>query len=209
MLKPRAGGSLGGATGLLLPFLTGLHPVLAEAAAYCVCQRLDNTGIISSLTVSEWRAGCHDKQTLPSLQLLGCCLKNGYEAIFFHSICTRIYNDTFITRHFLSALKATIARCLKWSHKVESGWKDKESEDWLQDPADKREDSFFKGGYMCFFHMISSRGKTRIEYEKNQPPFFASLVITSFDEVMHAVCKFVVFCTMFSTMTVCRETFQG
>lgn len=51
-------------------FLTVLHPVWTEAAAFCVCRRLDKTRIISSLTVFEWRAGCCDKQLLPSLQLL-------------------------------------------------------------------------------------------------------------------------------------------
>lgn len=128
-------------------FLTGLLPVLAEAAASCVCRRLDKTWIISSLTVSEWRAGRCDKQILPSLQLLGCCWKNGNEAIFFHNICTRIYNDTFIVRHFLSALKAAITRCLKRSHKVECGWEERNARLTAR-PSSQ----------VCFFYIINSRG---------------------------------------------------
>lgn len=140
-------------------FLTALYPVLAEAAAYCVCVlwELDKTRIIISLTVSKWRAGCYDKQILLSLQLLGCCLKNRYEVLFFHSICTRIYINTFIARHFLSALKTAITGYLKQSHKVESCWGDRETQGWLQDLADnKREYSSFEWGYVCYFYMISS-----------------------------------------------------
>lgn len=88
---------------------------------------------------------------------MGCCLKNGYEAIFFHNICTRIYNDIFIVRHFLSILKAAIAQCLKRSHKLESDWEDRERT--LQDPADNKREYFFSlNGDMCASFMISIRG---------------------------------------------------
>lgn len=67
--KRTAAGSLGGTTLLLLPFWQSCIQSWLNAA-YCVCRRLDKTRIIGSLTVSEWRTGCCDKQLLLSLQLL-------------------------------------------------------------------------------------------------------------------------------------------
>lgn len=140
--------------------LTGLHPVLAEAAAYCVCWRLDKTGIISSLTVSEWRAGCCDKQIL-YYHLCSCWAAVWRMDMKPYSSTIFAQESTIPLSHAISCplWKPLSLGCLKRNHKVESSWEDGETQDWLQDLADNnREYALFEWRYVYFFYMISSRG---------------------------------------------------
>lgn len=94
-------------------FLAVLQPVLTRAAAYCVCRRLDKTRTISSLTVSEWRTGCCDKQLLPSPQLLF------EEWIWSHILPQYLHKN--LQRNLYRKpfpVRSVIARCLKRIHKV-------------------------------------------------------------------------------------------
>lgn len=127
-------------------FLAVLHPVLTRAAAYCACRRLDKTRIISSLTVSLNEG--QDAVISSYYHLCSCSLKNGYEAIFFRNICTRIYNEN----HFLSAPTAVIAQRLKRIHKVGYGWADRESRTDCKIQLMGRENSLSLNGdiWACF-----------------------------------------------------------
>lgn len=102
-----------------------------------------------------------------------CCLKKGYEAIFFCNICTRIYNETFIVNHFLSAPTAVIAQRLKRIHKVEYGWADRESRTDCKIQLMEGQNSLSLNGDICACFICGATFRALI-WER---PFVAYIII--------------------------------